>query len=866
MSDKSNGHCGTGKTDVRILTFKRWNLPQTSSITDLAQTEIQCGDYVSFQNYHFIDVSKVETESGDVQLARAYEKVQEIRSEHHQLQRKKQGVQGAEEVAPDAPDMYIQQCMVLLGSSETFWKEKTQQLLITMLQVADSSLDLDQLEENIGEIFSNHDVSEHQWALYYSLDFCDLVIFTRDIPFQTYHDILWDISPIHKSNLSCVRDTITVFAIEYTYLKKEFSAALKREGKPVAIKDGDEKFSVSLSLSVQAVSTWNKLCKVLEAFPVKIFRTYGRFDVCVLAEDVTFPQMLDIICAVDQLCLGEVNLVFGGYEVAIFDPWPKQSPLLGTDALIDLRLFQATKSALDCLYSQYSDALDHINERNWGYAAELKRSLLALLKNGFADEFAISVLLSFAEYLRFVTQNADRIQRSLTDGDSGNLFYIFQRKYFQALNMLMHCTMHSEKQFIQAPSLNATLCDIPPKLLACYAGLAYLITDLLNDEKDTVYSFQIVPDFQPEIYVKQISFVDNCKSKISIIYLNERLFYNPTDLIAVMCHEIAHYVGNKPRKREERAKLIFSSIGVFLLFNAVPFLEDESDLVDMLGNAFGEELFDYYVQVCREHGDGNPYFLDDVRKFIEEHELLLTIGEMPSFLLRLQRRWQSVMCSYDVRPLLEKMDYTLYSTYLSGLYEEELYQTAGVEILSRNIIFKLQKMFRDWICDINADQYKRYRNYYMSVIGAFRESYSDLRMVQLLHIEDDRKYEEILSRNSEYRLKGRKDFQSCLRHDAVCEALGMSDATAQLPGWMDNKDLTMRLVTQSVKKNLVQYLMACIEINYDCQDIKVLFDKLEAPIPIELVKTVRKMILDYRNKLCKYCDKMTSGSDIQTLH
>lgn len=863
MSNKSNRHCGTEKTDVRILTFKRWNLPQTSSIIDLAQKEVQYGDYVSFQNYHFIDISKVVTEDGNTWLAQAYQKIQKIRNEHHQSQREKQNVQETEKNMPDMADLYIQQCMVLLGFPGTFWEEKPQQLLITMLQMADTSLNLDTLKENIGNIFSNHNIPENKWALYCSLDFCDLVIFTRDISFQTYHDILWDISPIHKDNLNCIRDTITVFAIEYTYFKNEFSAALKRGEQGVATNSGEETFSVSVSLSVQDVSTWNKLCKELKTFPVKIFRTFGRFDVCILTESISFPQMLDIICAVDRLCLGEVNIVFGGYEIAIFDFWQQKTPLLGMSASVDLRLFQTAKRALDSLYEQYSIALDHINERNWGYAAELKRSLLALLKNGFADEFAISVLLSFAEYLRFVTKNADRIQRSLADGDSGNLFYIFQRKYFQALNMLMHCTMHSEKQFIQAPSFNITLCDIPPKLLACYAGLAYLITDLLNDEEDMVYSFQIVPDFQPEIYVKQISFVDNCQNNISIIYLNERLFYNPRDLIAVMCHEIAHYVGNKPRKRKERAEFIFSSIGVFLLFNAVPFLEEESDLVEMLGVAFGKELSAYYEQVRHEQGDGSLYFLDDVQKFIEEYGLLLTMGKMPLFLSRLQKEWHIIMCSYDVAPLLEKMNYTLYSPYLSGLYKEEKYKFAGIDILSRNIIFKLQKMFQNWICDANADQYKSYRNYYMSVIEAFRESYSDLRMVQILHIEDGKKYEEILRKNSEYRLKGRRDFQSCLRHDAVCEAVEMSQTTAQLPGWIVDKDLTMQLVTKSVKKNLVQYLKLCSGIQYNCKDIKDLFDNLENPIPINLVTAMRKMIFDYRNTLCKYCDKMTPQEGIK---
>jgi len=858
MSGQAETPRGAEKEDIRILTFKRWNLPQTSSIAGLAEKDVRCGDYVSFQNYHFIDISKVDGSSKGDRLARAYQTVQGIRRKHHEQRQRDREEKGTGETATNEPDIYVQQCMVLMGTSAAFWEEKPQQLLITMMQAADVSLNLRELEENITRTFRNHGVPDEKWALYYSLDFCDLVIFAAGISFETYHDILWDISPIHTNDTSYVRDTVTTFAIEYTYLKKELAAAREREKIPLEEGEEEEKFSVSVSLNVQAVPVWNALCKALEPLQAKIFRTFGRFDVYILAEAVTFSQLLGVICAVDRACSGKTNEVFGGYEIAVLNSWEPGLPLDGDTAKVDFGLFCAAEGALNYLYRQYSDALRNINERNWGYAAELKRSILALLKNGFADEFAISVFLSFAEYLRFVTENAERIKNSLANGDSGNLFYIFQRKYFQALNMLTHCTMHGEKQFIQAPSFNATLCDIPPKLLACYASAANLITDLLNDEEDKTFSFQIVPDFQPEIYVKQISFVNNCTSKISIIYLSERLFYNPADVIPVMCHEIAHYVGNEPRKREERTKLIFSSIGVCLLYNAVPFTEGDNDLVDALGEAFGEDLLEYYREVCELQKDREPYFLDDVRRFIEEYKNLLAVIEVPSFVTRLQESWQKVMAAQDLRGLLEKMDYALDSPYLSGLYADQRSEPAVREILARKIVFDLQKMIREWSCNSGASEYIKYKDYCLSVVSAFREAYSDLRMVQLLWIKSDKKYEDILRRNSEYRLKGRMDFQSYLRHDAVCEASEMGRAEEQLSKWLKDKDSTMSLVTGLAKKYLVRYLRACREAEYGSGDVKDLLEKLDTPFPRELFETVRELIFDYRMKLCQYCRGITS--------
>lgn len=844
--------------DIRILTFKRWNLPQTGSITALAQKGVRNGDYVSFQNYHFIDISKLDPSPDGGRFSAAYRKVREIRSAHHGDQPANPDLSVTQEF--ERQDTYVQQSMMLLGHSNSFWTEKPRQLFITMLQLADISINLKDLEKHIAAVFSRHGIGQEHWALYYCLDFCDLVIFVKEISPATYHNILWDISPIHKQGLDCVRDTITIFGIEYGYLaewpQKNTASPAPGGKNPGITAFDDEPLSVLINLSVQAVSTWNTLHEALKEFQHKIFRTFGRHDMCILVEGITFPQALKLAVTIDQLCGEKVNEVFGSYEISIADFWAPPDPLAGSSAEIDLDLFQSAKNALDALYHQYSIKLDSIQESNWGYAAEIKRSILALLKNGFAEEFAVSVLLSFMEYLRFVTDNSEQIHCRLAEGDGENLFYVFQRKYFQALNMLTHCTMHSEKQFIQAPAFNATLCDIPPKLLACYAGAAYLIADCLNDEEGRIFSFQIVPDFQPEIYVKQISFVSHRKSKLSIIYLSEKLFYNPSDVIAIMCHEIAHYVGKAPRQREARAMRIFSSIGVYLLFNAAPFTDRDAGLVNALGRAFGEEMFECYSKDRKCRKDRDPYFLDDVREYIEEFGNLLSMVELPHFKSRLQELWVAAMKGMDVESLLEKLDCSLDSTYLSSLHQAENGKEAALNILAGSLVFKLEKMFGEWNCNSEGSEYRAYQDYYSSVFGAFREAYSDLRMVQLLGITDGKKYEAILKRNSEYRLKNRLDFQSYLRHDAVCQAAELQKAEEQLPVWLKGKDQTMRLVTESVKRTLVGYLEDCRKTSYDCKEIRSLLDRLELSDPQEFFGAVRSIIFDYRNKLRKYCDQI----------
>ena len=46
--------------DIQILTLGRWRTSQGRTITSLLQDETDNWKYLSFQNYHFIDITKVQ--------------------------------------------------------------------------------------------------------------------------------------------------------------------------------------------------------------------------------------------------------------------------------------------------------------------------------------------------------------------------------------------------------------------------------------------------------------------------------------------------------------------------------------------------------------------------------------------------------------------------------------------------------------------------------------------------------------------------------------------------------------------------------------------------------------------------------------
>lgn len=863
--------------DIRILTLKRWNLPQTKSLK-MCTGQRKLGDYVAFRNYHFIDIAEVNVGQEEAPLVASYRTIQQIRKDRYTniLATPPRG----ESPELKMPDTYVQQCMVLLGAQDGFWQQKSQRLSITMLQLTDTMVDYKQLEADIQKVFTAKNIPRQQWALYYSLDFCDLIIFAKDIPYHMLHNILWDFSPFHHSGLECIRDTITIYCFENDYLISQLERVPLEPSKheeipteqPTGQETQEEKVSLSIGLSIQSIAIWNELRRELERdFSIKMYRTLGRYDIQLLIEDIKFQQMFSVIRAIDKLCERKANEVFGGYEIALWDGWSDPLNSGVTLAAFNLDLFLAAQDTLDTMYEEYVQALNGIGEYNWGYAAELKQSILALLKNGFSEEFAIGVLMSFIEYLRFVIKNITQIKSDLAEAPSSSKFYIFQRKYFQALNMLTHCTMHSEKQFIQAPAFNATLCDIPPKLLACYEGFSYQITQILNDERDKTFSFQIVPDFQPEIYIKQISYADQGNSKLSIIYLSERLFYDPVSVVTLMCHEIAHYVGNESRMRKTRAELILSSIGFYLLLNAAPFATDEINFVQLLGNVFGKVVLEryerYYTEQARqkrEKVDKIQYFLDDITAFIVDSNYLLNFFESPDFKNSLQTQWRASLEPQDVSKLLQKLDASWFSCYFEELCTDKEGAKAALDMLAGTLFLKLRNLSQEWSWDKrihreSENNHQQYIDFCYCIMGAFQEAYSDLRMVQLLGISMGSKYSTFLRENSRYRLNGQTDFQTFLRHDAVCEATELESAEHMLDEYLEGLTptgkMTMALVADLVKKSLVKYLKECYKKKYDSNLLKERVKNLQDSNTWTFFACVQNVISEYRKELCTYCSR-----------
>ncbi len=858
------------EADVRVITLKRWNLPQSKSLHQIWQEKGETapyGDYVAFQNYHFVDVTPVEILSGKGILPPAYKVINQARQKNEGDKNK---------------DIYIQQSMVVYGEANGFWADKPEVLYITMIQLVNTlTLNMSELKEDIRAHFQNRGVSEDQWTLYYSLDFCDLILFIKDLSLSVTQDILWELSPVRNGALKQIRDTITIYGLDFNKLMESFDCYAGQ--RTLRWSHVEEEMALSVSLGVRTLDACEELMQKVNQLPNvqhTCSRILGRYDIHIMLDNVSFSQMLQVLWWIDCACEAENDDVFRCYEVVPLVPWKDFDR--GQPDMMDHSLYKAAVLALDQLFNTYVEVLKQAGEPVRGYAAEIRRALISLLYNGFSEEFVLSVFHSFAEYLRLVAEmmHGEKSEQNIeSSGKKREMLYTFQKNYLQAVNMLAHSTMHSERQFIQAPAFNVTIFDVPPKLLAFYAGVAYKVTELLNDEiqdeEKRTYSFLFSPDFRSDIYVQPIS-EEGYGSKLLIIYINEQMFYNPPVVIQTMCHEIAHHVGNKARHRKERAKFMLECICGYLIYALLPI--NEQELVRPMAEAFQEEVMKDYERWFDLGGEkGREYFLTSVASYLKTQDYLYQLIENAAFQNRLWQVWGKVLSEHDVSGLVKKLDKTMCSGYLQRMYAEKETKEAAVRQLAGELSSLLWTEMRKWIsiqptvakADAETGQmpHQKYYHFCQCILQTFSEAYADLRMLDVLQIDRWEDYIKLLETN--LKLVGSRkddwDIQVYLRGDAVLAYLkDDKDSICRWSEYLDDCNDTDRLIYLFSLNRLKEYLDLCGKSDYAPNKEKIspcglchLLERTCSHDPMAVFSTIRGTILDYRKDLTDYCGRIT---------
>lgn len=756
--------------DIRLLTYKRWNLPPMGSLVEyLDKTGVGNSDikrYVSFQNYHIVEVAHINsTEMNDALQTVA------------RLQRKTLDSGKNEDM------MYTQHMLPVFGRESSFWNEESSVLYITMIQLDEGARfeSLELAENAISKYFSNW---KEQYVLYYSLEYCDMIMFARDIPSADYQERLWKL--IFDAS-SKVRDTVTVSCFSATYFMKKMKGI--REGTDRYNSDFfsfQGRISLSVDISIKNVSGWrsldNSFRKVKNA---NIWKVSGRNDIHIDFIDITEDLMFYIIDKLDTAC--ESNAI-DIYEIV---------PLLSLEHEQNETEYNEMKRnggslfQIEHYYERYRMAAEaicsNLNIEKEPVSANLiYQTLISSNKTGFVNELVVSLLRSLVEYTRvceFYAKATESI-RNETDPDDYKAakaqirqnMEMLLRDYMHALNTLVQCTTHEEGKFVQVPTLNCPAFNVPPKLLAIYSGIANSVANAINDESNRTFSVLIVPDYRADIYVRQIakeygkgSLKDIRPCNILVIYLGEQLFYEPKVFISRLCHEIAHYVGGPDRQREYRASSYFRTVAMYVVCVTYPLFKDSKESIslefaDKLAEALGESLEASYKAY------EGTYLLENLSNYIVTDMAVSYLMEAPKEREILKERIIRQLKSLDLdilRIVAARQDDLLSSTYISKMLDCVETREAAFGLIAGRIVQRLsERVFALYSLPADDRIPFSFLRLTQASLQAYSEAYSDYRMIELLD-QSEEFYKKVAK---DYQQPGQCDVQGCMRHNAVIKA------------------------------------------------------------------------------------------------
>lgn len=706
-------------------------------------------------------------------------------------------------------DIHMVQSITILSNShhKEFWDTEAPLLGITFLQLTDSTQwHFENIQKELETIIGE----KMQWALYYSLDFCDLVLFTKNFQIKELNDVLWEMALVRERNCKVVCDTFTVLSFAADFLKENFArfdAADKPKGTPkgqTTEKIWQDRLSLSINLSIKNTTSLSKLIKNITAEKIDFtqYRLPGRYDVNIQIPNITGEQAVKILYLIDQqACFKKrkgKKLTQPGLqnEDGIYQPIGNYEVIFMTDAWQSKHIKESFPESRQEFETRVLFGLNTILEQlensqgeQSEYIHETIRALRELSNNGFSEEFILSVYPSFVAYIELLGQMESFLKcedNTSVEQSRNNI----TKSYFTALNTLSLCTMHSERQFIHAPAFNASYFEIPPKLLAFYNAVVDRFASAMSGKREIPYRYMITPDYRADINVHplHVEYKRDTSVHLAIIHLPERYFYDPESAIMLLSHEVGHYEGE--RNRELRAKSIFTMVGIVLLMETAYFPEyDEiegeipkTSLIATLARSLGDFLYESFRDEVSMPYRGISGHLSDVARFLERNSFGLKFLDMEESRQIIIQRWeQCLRTEYtevdfpeaDVSRILKEYGRKIKVSYYEVLKDGNPQATIGpvcrilADRCAKNIQFSQLKGARANIRELSQ-----------TIIQSFSEAFSDMQMVKVCgeHFSLSKFVELILQNNPNSPDADKADkitLEHIIRYNTICKVFDL---------------------------------------------------------------------------------------------
>lgn len=642
---------------------------------------------------------------------------------------------------------------------------------------------------NFEEFMIDLELDDVKYIYYYTYDVADIILFFWCDDFVTGMNIISKINLTHQNYGQNIVTTNYSYSICSSHeLKKDINIPF-----------------VELRLVIRDVTFYTDFLKELKKIlkknsRIQNYNVLGSNDVYILMKDVNLKELNSLFKEGKIL---DYNGEF--YNKFLFS---SEIKLLSKFIKRDI---QKNKS-LEYAYNQnflFNEKINKLNSLEIKNDSELNvRRVFVELLNGlnsfYNSEIDDYIFLMLHKSIEFM------YERILED-DEENYESLFQ--FLEAVNSIIHGTFHTDRQFIQTPSLNATMYDIPLKLGVFYTSLCNIIINLLKGNDNKNYIFLICPKLICSTEVYMCFKKELIGNRLLIAQIPEYQLFDIPFLMTLLGHEVGHFVGSNSRLRDRRLEYMYNSyvcvyratIFKYIFTNEYPMmlLEDSKTdecskniyekIEDSIDYALKENVFapvekeiDRYL---KEKKDSNKLVL---RKMVE----LLSI----SFKSKLINDIEEIINCFKARLFNDLLRSNLKNKWTTArLIDQIQFAKNQIEpLLIKSVLYGMADYYPDDSTDDDSNgELWSFKTFTDQLTDLYKESYADLIAYTIFQIdwkdyakfiifsEDISDNEEVLS-NYSYVVR-------------VYVIYDLTSKNEKLDSIYDENELFMKLIEQMIK-------------------------------------------------------------------
>ena len=623
---------------------------------------------------------------------------------------------------------------------DNFWKDiKHPLFFMTMVNV---SLHTDITKEiaRIHQLF--HD---QQYLLYQTFEYNELLLFFRGSSFADYSELVMNLC--FSSDNEGILDSITICGFQSDFPVEK----LKQDPIPVHLQIGIRDYQKAIEyFQSQEPSIQN------------IHWLLGRNDICFLEANLSLKWLYNFCLQHNQnipswLSTIQISLPIHPGNSEGFTFSPKIPDIKSLCQNIRLR-FSTFSNFYHSVCKKKNIPVDDVFLRMLN---QLYTLVLNVLNTQLAEELAICLLPGLSDFTEYLSLSLS--DNSVTEQSTESLRSRLNSFYLNIL-ALINSTVHSKQEFIQIPNCSSPSFEMPPKIMAFYGLCARGIIDAFKD-KDYFYGLMFSPKLVDELEVESLA-IETLPPRNQLLSINigERMLYDPRCTIAILGHEIAHFVGEETRLRDNRKEAILSYFSLHLL--DILFTQIENSLPHYT-TALNSAINDLPIaDIAKDLG---KRLYHDRKEPLVLKDLNCDIQSLPERIL-FEPEYSHIIIDEFLCPLFDRIAENHNLDLARPLYAGSKIATASStitryrEIMVKELFCQVLPYCQDHWVSVFADKY------FEEFIGyLFSETYADLAMIMLFDMCPD-DYLRVFSsslKNLPYRSGEKEDIIELTRFMAV---------------------------------------------------------------------------------------------------